>query len=101
MKYTVVIALLLSVFAEPVQGSYLTELVQLFSRSKDDAVTVDDTTPSSAADDELESSKSKAAKSDSPDAKAEKKALKSINDTKVSEDSLKAAKDALNKTAAS
>ena len=41
MKYTVVLLILLSVL-EPVQGSYLTELMQLFSTSSKDPISSED-----------------------------------------------------------
>ena len=114
MKYTVVaLPFLLSVM-EPVQGSYLTDLAQLFSKLRDSPIAEDEepllansTTPSAPpappAEDasstaKSEEEKAKAKKAETAEGKAEAKALKSVNSTKVNEDDIEAAKTALKDT---
>ena len=82
MKYTLILALLLSVYA-PVQGHY-TELAQ---KKNEEASLKEDDSPDAQAK-----------KIDSPEEKKNQLALKSIDDaTKTSEEQLKLAEEALNK----
>jgi len=135
MKYTVVVLAFLLNKVEPVQGSYLTEFAQLFSRITDAPIAEDEEpkapvadapaaipdagipegpatisdvptpeAPSSNVTEDASSTtkdedeKKKAKKAETPEGKAEQKALKSVNSTKVSPDDIEAAKTALTDT---
>ena len=137
MKYTVVVLAFLLNKVEPVQGSYLTEFAQLFSRITDSPIAEDEEptlpvadapaaipgagvpeAPAAISDSSIpeapvsnvtedassttkeEEQKKKAKEAETPEGKAEQKALKSVNSTKVSPDDIEAAKTALTDTQA-
>ena len=137
MKYTVVVLAFLLNKVEPVQGSYLTEFAQLFSRITDSPIAEDEEptlpvadapaaipdagipeAPAAISDSSIpeapvsnvtedassttkeEDEKKKAKEAETPEGKAEQKALKSVNSTKVSPDDIEAAKTALTDTQA-
>ena len=132
MKYTVVVLAFLLNKVEPVQGSYLTEFAQLFSKITDAPIAEDEEPKLPVADDPAtipnagipeapanisdppiseapvskvtedassttkdEEEKKKAKEAETAEGKAEQKALKSVNSTKVSPDDIEAAKTAL------
>ena len=137
MKYTVVVLAFLLNKVEPVQGSYLTEFAQLFSRITDSPIAEDEEpklpvadepaaipdagvpeAPAAISDSSIpeapvsnvtedassttkeEEEKKKAKEAETSEGKAEQKALKSVNSTKVSPDDIEAAKTALTDTQA-